>query len=115
MVSISPWELLHLVLLIAVGQGVDVGVVNQRMIAITPGKCLAPDPEVVIGDKLRGLVGALISHAEGVHVSQDHDGDGGEEEALLPDSVSAAVASAHLPGQARSLGGDAKELLVRPC
>ena len=49
---------------------------------------LAPDPEVVIGDKLRGLVGALISHAEGVDVPQDHDGDGGEEEALLPDSVS---------------------------
>ena len=49
---------------------------------------LAPDPEVVIGDKLRGLVGALVSHAESVDVSQDHDGDGGEEEALLPDSVS---------------------------
>merc|ERR1719397_624899 len=102
-------------LLVAVGQGVEVLVVNQGMIAITPGECLAPDPEVVIGDKLRGGMGALISHAKGVDVPKDDDGDGSKEEALPPGLVSTSVATAHLPDQARSLGGDAQELLVRPC
>ena len=49
---------------------------------------LAPDPEVVIGDKLRGGMGALISHAKGVDVPKDDDGDGSKEEALLPSLIS---------------------------
>ena len=50
-------------------------------------KYLAPDPEVVIGNELGGGVGVLVSHAEGVHVPEDDDGDGGKEEALLPGLV----------------------------
>ena len=49
---------------------------------------LAPDPEVIIGDKLRGGVGALIGHAKGVHMPKDDDGDGGKDESLLPSLVS---------------------------
>ena len=49
---------------------------------------LAPDPEVIIGDKLRRGVGALVSHAEGVHVAKDDDGDGSKDESLLPSLVS---------------------------
>merc|ERR1711964_754072 len=71
----------------------------------------APDPEVVIGDKLRGSMGALISHAKGVDVPKDDDGDGSKNEALLPGLASTTVATAHLPDKARSLGGDAQELL----
>merc|ERR1719278_795964 len=104
-----------LVLLIAVREGIHVGVVDQRVVSISPWELLAPDPEVVIGDKLRGGMGALISHAKGVDVPKDDDGDGSKEEALLPGLVSTSVAAAHLPDQARSLGGDAQELLVRPC
>ena len=50
-------------------------------------KYLAPDSEVVIGNELGGGVGVLVSHAEGVHVPEDDDGDGGKEEALLPGLV----------------------------
>ena len=53
-------------------------------IAISHFRYLAPDPEVVIGNKLRGGVGTLVSHAEGVHVPEDDDGDGSKEESLLP-------------------------------
>jgi len=70
---------------------------------------------VVIGDKLRGGVGTLVSHTEGVHVPKDDDGDGSKEERLLPNLVATVVATAHLPGDGRRLGGDAEELLVRPC
>ena len=52
-------------------------------------KYLAPDSEVVIGNELGGGVGVLVSHAEGVHVPEDDDGDGGKEEALLPGLVAA--------------------------
>merc|ERR1711928_80653 len=103
-----------LVLLIAVREGIHVGVVDQRVVSISPWELLAPDPEVVIGDKLRGGMGALISHAKGVDVPKDDDGDGSKEEALLPGLVSTSVATAHLPDQARSLRGAAQELLVRP-
>jgi len=78
-------------------------------------KYLAPDSEVVIGNELGGGVGVLVSHAEGVHVPEDDDGDGGKEEALLPGLVAASMTTAHLPGKGRSLGGDTKELLVGPC
>ena len=50
-------------------------------------KYLAPDSEVVIGNELGGGVGVLVSHAEGVHVPEDDDGDGGKEETLLPGLV----------------------------
>ena len=50
-------------------------------------KYLAPESEVVIGNELRGGVGVLVSHAEGVHVPEDDDGDGGKEEAFLPGLV----------------------------
>ena len=42
---------------------------------------------MVIGNELGGGVGVLVSHAEGVHVPEDDDGDGGKEEALLPGLV----------------------------
>merc|ERR1719278_2426522 len=95
-----------LVLFVAVREGVHVGVVEQRVVAVPPGELLAPDSEVVIGNELGGGVGVLVSHAEGVHVSQDYDGDGGKEETLLPGLVAASMTTAHLPGKGRSLGGD---------
>merc|ERR1719367_2790344 len=100
------WEQ-DLVLLIAVGEGVHVGVVDEGVVAISPGELLASDPEVVIGNKLRGSVGTLVSHAEGVHVPEDDDGDGSKEESLLPNLKTTPVATAHLPGDGRRLGGDA--------
>ena len=54
---------------------------------------------MVIGDKLRGGVGTLVSHAEGVHVPKDDDGDGSKEERLLPNLV-ATCKSTHF-----TLGG----------
>merc|ERR1719167_722794 len=92
-----------LVLFVAVREGVHVGVVEQRGVAVPPRELLAPDPEVVIGNELGGGVGILVSHAEGVHVPDD-DGDGGKEEALLPGLVAASMTTAHLPGKGRSLG-----------
>merc|ERR1719340_157066 len=103
------------VLFVAVREGVHVGVVEQRVVAVSPRELLAPDSEVVIGNELRGGVGVLVSHAEGVHVPEDDDGDGGKEEALLPGLVATSMTTAHLPGKGRSLGGDTKELLVGPC
>merc|ERR1712107_866915 len=102
-----------LVLLIAVREGVHVRVVDQRVVAISPGEL--PDPEVVIGNKLRGGVGALVSHAESVHVTEDDDGNGSKDKSLLPNLEATPMAAAHLPGNGRRLGGDAEELLVRPC
>merc|ERR1719300_1026512 len=104
-----------LVLLVAIREGVHVGVVEQGVVAVPPRELLAPDSEVVIGNELGGGVGVLVSHAEGVPVPEDDDGDGGKEEALLPGLVAASMATAHLPGKGRSLGGDTKELLVGPC
>merc|ERR1719300_2250342 len=76
-----------LVLLVAIREGIDVAVVEEGVVAISPGELLAPDSEVVIGNELGGGVGVLVSHAEGVHVPEDDDGDGGKEEALLPGLV----------------------------
>merc|ERR1719340_581553 len=97
-----------LVLFVAVREGVHVGVVEQRVVAVPPRE-LTLVLLVAIREGVHG------SHAEGVHVPEDDDGDGGKEETLLPGLVTASMTTAHLPGKGRSLGGDTKELLVGPC
>merc|ERR1719340_367670 len=101
-----------LVLFVAVREGVHVGVVEQRVVAVPPRELTL----VLLVAIREGVdVGVLVSHAEGVHVPEDDDGDGGKEEALLPGLVATSMTTAHLPGKGRSLGGDTKELLVGPC
>ena len=41
-----------MLLLIAVGQGIDVWVVNEGVVAVSPGELLGPDAKVVVRDKL---------------------------------------------------------------
>merc|ERR1719340_37964 len=66
-----------LVLFVAVREGVHVGVVEQRVVAVPPRELT-----LVLLVAIRE--GVHVSHAEGVHVPEDDDGDGGKEEALLP-------------------------------
>jgi hypothetical protein len=50
---------------------------------------LGPDAEIIVGGELwpLGLVG--VDHEEGVYVAQHDNGDGAEEEHLLPQLVTA--------------------------
>lgn len=56
-----------LVLLIAVRESVDVGVVEEGLVAITPWESLGANAEVLVGDKLRGVLmitGERVEHAQ---------------------------------------------------
>jgi len=86
------------ILLVAVGEGVDVGVVDEGVVAISPGELLGPDAQVLVGDKLRTSV--LLAHAgESVDVPQNDDGDAHHEKHGPPNfpAVFGVTASRHLP------------------
>ena len=82
-----------MVVFIAVRQSVDMGVMDQRVVAISPGKLLGPeinknhssnnikmlklpDAEVVVGDELRRVVLRRVGENEGGDVAKDDDGAG---------------------------------------
>ena len=48
---------------------------------------LGPDAEVLVGDKLRPVLRIGIGEEEGVHMAEDDDGDGAQEEHVLPQLV----------------------------
>jgi len=62
-----------MVVFIAVRQSVDMGVMDQRVVAISPGKLLGPDAEVVVGDELRRVVLRRVGENEGGDVAEDDD------------------------------------------
>jgi len=87
-----------MVMFIAVRQSVDMGVMDQRVVAISPGKLLGPDAEVVIRDKWRRLVLRGIRSHESRDVSENDHGASDEEEAGPPPlPVSVSVGARHLP------------------
>ena len=73
-----------MVFLIAIWQSVQVTVVDERVIAISPGKLLGPDAKVVIGDEWRGFVRGSVGHSKRVDMAENDDGDAHKKEALLP-------------------------------
>jgi len=84
--------------LIAVRESIDVAVVDERMVAISPGKLLGPDAEMVIGDVRRRLVLGGVRGNEGRHVSENDHGTSDEEEAGPPPlPVGVGVGAGHLP------------------
>jgi len=83
----------------AVREAVDVGVVDKRVVAISPGKLLGPDAEVIIGDKRRRIVLRGVRSDEGRDVSEDDHGASHEVEARPPPlPVGVSVGAGHLPG-----------------
>jgi len=84
--------------LITIRESVDMGVVNERVITISPGKLLGPDAKMVIGDKWRGLVLGGVRGDECSHVGEHDDRASHEEEAGPPSlPVSVSVGPGHLP------------------
>lgn len=75
-------------MLVAVGQGVNVGVVEQALLALTPGEALLAAAQVVVLDELlAGLVVLLLVLQIGVQHAQSHGGHGHEEGQALPHLV----------------------------
>ena len=68
----------------------------SKFVPSNPSRYLAPDPKVVIWDELGGSVGTLVGHAEGVHMPEDDDWNGGKEESLFPGLIS--TCSKHFQG-----------------
>jgi len=66
--------------LIAVREGIEVAVVDERVVAISPGKLLGPDAEMVIGDEWRRLVLGGIRGHESRDVRENDHGASDEEE-----------------------------------
>merc|ERR1719391_335520 len=85
-------------LLIAVGQGVDVWVVDKGVVAVSPGELLGPDAKVVVRDKLGTSV--FLTHAgESVDVAQDDDRHPHHDKHVPPHfpAVFGVAAGGHLP------------------
>lgn len=93
--------------LVTVGEGVGVGVMDEAAGAVTPGEGLGADPHVVVGVEL--WPGLMLGQHEGVDVAEDHDGDGGEDEGLLPHQVASVVSRGHLPHGAHGRRGLSKK------
>ena len=79
-----------MVVFVAVRQSVDMGVMDQRVVAISPRKLLGPeikknhssnntkmvklpDAEVVVGDELRRVMLRRVGENEGGYVAEDDD------------------------------------------
>jgi len=83
----------------AVRETVDVRVVDEGVVAISPGELLGPDAEVIIGDKWRRLVLGGVGEDERGDVGQHDGGARHHEEGSSPSlPVSVRVTCGHLPG-----------------
>jgi len=83
---------------VTIRQSIDMGVMDERVVAISPGELLGPDAEVVVGDELWRVVLRSVGENEGRGMTQDDDGAGHEEEDLLPHLPAiVSVGSRHLP------------------
>jgi len=77
----------HLVL-VTVGQGVDMGVVEQALLALSPREALLAAAQVIVLDELlAGLVVVLLVLQVGIQHAQTDGGNGHEERQTLPDLV----------------------------
>ena len=90
--------------LITVGEGVEVGVVEQGVVTITPGEGLSTDPHVIV--LLEFWSHGVLGHTESIDVAKDDDGNGGEEEGLLPVLVAVSSVTRHV-----SHGGSHRSIL----
>jgi len=85
-------------MMISIGESVDMGVVDQGMVSISPGKLLSPDAEMIVGNEWRRLVLRGVGKDEGRHMGQHDGGTGNNEEDFLPFlPVVISVGSRHLP------------------
>lgn len=74
--------------LIAIGKGVDMGVVEQALVAFAPREALLATTQVFVLDKLlAGLVVLLLVLQVGIQHAQTHGGHGHEEGQTLPHLV----------------------------
>jgi len=89
--------------LVTIRQTVHVRVVDEGVVAVSPGEPLAPDSEVVVGHEGRGL--GLLAHTEGVDMAEDNDGNSAQNERLLPDPETTSMPPTHLPGGLPPSGG----------
>lgn len=77
--------------LVASGQGVHVGVVDERPGAISPRESLVPDAHMIVWDELwPGLSVVSLVAQVGVHHAQGDRGNSHEPRQLLPQFVAAA-------------------------
>lgn len=75
--------------LIAIGQGVEVRVVEQRMVSIAPREPFRSDTQVVVFDEFRPGVVLLLVHQVYVDAAQSDRREENEEGQVLPDFVRA--------------------------
>ena len=64
---------------------------------------LGPEPEVVVGHELRGVVRLGVRQHEGVHVAEHDDGQRHEQGGLLPDLGMVMVSSCHMGVKTRDI------------
>jgi len=73
-----------MVLLKAIRKGVDMTVVDQRVVAISPRKLLGPDAEVIIRNKWRRFMLSGVRENKCSDMTENDHGASYEEENLLP-------------------------------
>merc|ERR1711915_618198 len=62
------------VLFVAIGQGIDMRIVDQGMVAISPGKLLGPNAEMVVRNEWRSFMLRPIRHSKSIHMSKTMTG-----------------------------------------
>jgi len=72
------------VLLKTIRESVDVGVMDEGMVAISPGELLGPEAKVIVGNKWRRIMLVLVGEIESRKVTHDDDWTGHDKKDLLP-------------------------------
>ena len=94
-------------ILIPCWKGIGVGVVEQGMIAITPRELLSPDPQILVGNKIRPdrIDVAISMRHKDVDVCQNNDWDSNKEEEVTP-HLPTPVIVGYIGAQDRPGGGE---------
>lgn len=80
--------------LIAAGESIDMGVVEERLLAITPWETLGTNAHEVVGFELRAFfMGMLLVSQVGVEHTKTNCGECNEESHLLPQLEATSMAS----------------------
>jgi len=85
------------------GQGVSLGIVKERMIAITPGEAVGADAQIGVWNKFGAMIVMVVLHLKEICVDrgQNDSGTGHVEEHLLPEIGIWLMTRVSITGRAR--------------
>lgn len=76
-----------MLLFIAIWQGIDMGVVEKRVVPVAPREPLSTNSQVIIFHERRPLVGLIFVRQVAVDCAQANRGESHEEGQVLPEFV----------------------------